>query len=161
MVSPRQGPASLPAELVNSAQREVPAAKFCIVSLFSQLTSQVRRLQELRRYIQEECDQLLLRKERLREEVSSSLHHPHATKQASHHHGKGHRVAAEEVMVRTVATQAPSSLLSVTHGPSLALSSLAHAYKVDGGSSTYFQTGVPSKEQFTEAVKNGVFKHNS
>merc|ERR1719192_3264833 len=95
VVSPRQGPASLPAELVNSAQREV------------------RRLQELRRYIQEECDQLLLRKERLREEVSSSLHHPHATKQASHHHGKGHRVAAEEVMVRTVATQAPSSLLSV------------------------------------------------
>ena len=123
---------------MNSAQREVPAAKFCIVSLFSQLTSQVRRLQELRRYIQEECDQLLLRKERLREEVSSSLHHPHATKQASHHHGKGHRVTEEEeeVMVRTVATQAPSSLLSVTHGPSLALSSLAHAYKVDGGSST-------------------------
>merc|ERR550532_3952475 len=50
-ISPRQGPASLPAELVNSAQREV------------------RRLQELRRYIQEECDQLLLRKERLREEI--------------------------------------------------------------------------------------------
>merc|ERR1719192_1345555 len=51
VISPRQGPASLPAELVNSAQREV------------------RRLQELRRYIQEECDQLLLRKERLREEI--------------------------------------------------------------------------------------------
>merc|ERR1712190_290985 len=33
-------------------------------------------------------------------------------------------------MGRTVATQAPSSLLSVTHGPSLALSSLAHAYKI-------------------------------
>ena len=32
VVSPRQGPASLPAELVNSAQREVPTAKFCIVS---------------------------------------------------------------------------------------------------------------------------------
>ena len=64
----------------------------------------------------------------------------------------------EEVMVRTVATQAPSSLLSVTHGPSLALSSLAHAYKVDGGSSTYFQTGVPSMEQLREAVKKiGVF----
>merc|ERR1712126_45072 len=30
---------------------------------------EVRRLQELRRYIQEECDQLLLRKERLKEEV--------------------------------------------------------------------------------------------
>ena len=90
--------------------------------------------------------------------MSSSLHHPHATKQATHHHGKGHRVAEEEeVMVRTVATQAPSSLLSVTHGPSLALSSLAHAYKVDGGSSTYFQTGVPSREQFREAVKKIVF----
>ena len=60
--------------------------------------------------------------------------------------------AEEEVMVRTVATQAPSSLLNVTHGPSLALSSLAHAYKVDGGSSTYFQTGVPSWEQLREAV---------
>ena len=46
-----QGPQSLPAELVSEAQREV------------------RRLQELRRYIQEECDQLLLRKERLKEEV--------------------------------------------------------------------------------------------
>ena len=51
--SPSQvhGPQSLPAELVGEAQREV------------------RRLQELRRYIQEECDQLLLRKERLKEEV--------------------------------------------------------------------------------------------
>ena len=87
--------------------------------------------------------------------MSSSLHRPHATKQASHHHDKGHRVTEEEeeVMVRTVATQAPSSLLSVTHGPSLALSSLAHAYKVDGGSSTYLQTGVPSRDQFREAVK--------
>ena len=80
--------------------------------------------------------------------MSSSLHHPHATKQqGTHHHGKGHRVSEEEeVMVRTVATQAPSSLLNVTHGPSLALSSLAHAYKVDGGSSTHFQTGVPTRE---------------
>ena len=51
----------------------------------------------------------------------------------------------EGVMVRTVATQAPSSLLGVTHGPSLALSSLAHAYKVDGGCSTHFQTGVPPR----------------
>ena len=46
-----QGPQSLPSELVSEAHKEV------------------RRLQELRRYIQEECDQLLLRKERLREEV--------------------------------------------------------------------------------------------
>ena len=35
---------------------------------------QVRRLQDLRRYIQEECDQLLLRKERLREEVADTVH---------------------------------------------------------------------------------------
>ena len=93
---------------------------------------------------------MLLRKERLREEVSASLHHPHATKHQPTHHGKGHRVEeeeeVEEMMVRTVATQAPSSLLGVTHGPSLALSSLAHAYKVDGGCSTHFQTGVPSRE---------------
>ena len=146
VVSPRQGPASLPAELVNSAQREVPS--YILFSLHCH-SAQVRRLQELRRYIQEECDQLLLRKERLREEVSSSLHHPHATKQSTHH-GKGHRVEeeeeVEEVMVRTVATQAPSSLLGVTHGPSLALSSLAHAYKVDGGCSTHFHSGVSSKE---------------
>jgi len=33
------------------------------------IQQEVRRLQELRRYIQEECDQLLLRKERLKEEV--------------------------------------------------------------------------------------------
>merc|ERR1712183_994756 len=46
-----QGPQSLPSELVSEAHREV------------------RRLQELRRYIQEECDQLLLRKERLKEEM--------------------------------------------------------------------------------------------
>ena len=42
-----QGPLSLPIELVNNAQKEV------------------RRLQELRRYIQEECDHLLLKKDRL------------------------------------------------------------------------------------------------
>ena len=46
-----QGPMSLPIELVNNAQKEV------------------RRLQELRRYIQEECDHLLLKKDRLKEEV--------------------------------------------------------------------------------------------
>ena len=46
-----QGPMSLPIELVNNAQQEV------------------RRLQELRRYIQEECDHLLLKKDRLKEEV--------------------------------------------------------------------------------------------
>ena len=46
-----KGPQSLPTELVSEAHREV------------------RRLQELRRYIQEECDHLLLRKERLKEEV--------------------------------------------------------------------------------------------
>lgn len=51
----------------------------------------------------------------------------------------------EEVMVRTVATQAPSSLLGVTHGPSLALSSLAHSYKVAGGCSTHFQARVPPR----------------
>ena len=49
--STTQGPQSLPLELISEAQREV------------------RRLQELRRYIQEECDHLLLRKERLKEEV--------------------------------------------------------------------------------------------
>ena len=46
-----KGPQSLPTELVSEAHREV------------------RRLQELRRYIQEECDHLILRKERLKEEV--------------------------------------------------------------------------------------------
>ena len=46
-----QGPASLPTELINNAQKEV------------------RRLQELRRYIQEECDNLLLKKDRLKDEV--------------------------------------------------------------------------------------------
>ena len=46
-----QGPQSLPSDLVSEAHKEV------------------RRLQELRRYIQEECDHLLLRKERLKEEV--------------------------------------------------------------------------------------------
>jgi len=51
----QQGPSSLPTELVNTAQREV------------------RRLQELRRIIQEECDSLLLRKERLKEEVGQSF----------------------------------------------------------------------------------------
>ena len=49
--STQGGPSSLPLELVNNAHREV------------------RRLQELRRIIQEECDHLLLRKERLKEEV--------------------------------------------------------------------------------------------
>jgi hypothetical protein len=108
-VSPRQGPASLPAELVCSAQREVRLNVAHRHSLFLQ----VRRLQELRRYIQEECDQLLLRKERLREEVAG-------------HDGIGGTVAAG----RSVATQAPSSLLGATAGPSTALSSLAQAYKV-------------------------------
>ena len=37
------------------------------------LFREVRRLQELRRIIQEECDNLLLKKERLREEVCQSL----------------------------------------------------------------------------------------
>ena len=52
-----QGPQSLPSDMVSEAQREV------------------RRLQELRRYIQEECDQLLLRKERLKEEVVWHVQH--------------------------------------------------------------------------------------
>jgi hypothetical protein len=46
-----QGPASLPTELIKDAQKEV------------------RRLQELRRYIQEECDHLMLRKDRLKDKV--------------------------------------------------------------------------------------------
>ena len=50
-------PMSLPTELVSNAQKEV------------------RRLQELRRYIQEECDQLLLKKDRLKEEVGDNLWH--------------------------------------------------------------------------------------
>ena len=49
--APAAGPQSLPLEIVSEAHKEV------------------RRLQELRRYIQEECDQLLLRKEKLKEEV--------------------------------------------------------------------------------------------
>lgn len=49
--APAAGPQSLPSEIVSEAHKEV------------------RRLQELRRYIQEECDQLLLRKEKLKEEV--------------------------------------------------------------------------------------------
>ena len=56
-----QGPQSLPSELVSEAHREV------------------RRLQELRRYIQEECDQLLLRKERLKEEVVWHAEHNYAS----------------------------------------------------------------------------------
>ena len=47
---PGQGQSSLPSE-INDAQKEV------------------RRLQELRRYIQEECDHLLLKKDRLKDEV--------------------------------------------------------------------------------------------
>jgi hypothetical protein len=46
-----QGPTSLPTELIKDAQKEV------------------RRLQELRRYIQEECDHLLLKKDRMKDEV--------------------------------------------------------------------------------------------
>jgi len=52
-----KGPMSLPTELVSDAQKEV------------------RRLQELRRYIQEECDQLLLKKDRLKEEVGDNSWH--------------------------------------------------------------------------------------
>ena len=77
---------------------------------------QVRRLQDLRRYIQEECDQLLLRKERLREEVADTVH------------GEGGDPL--DCTLRTVATQAPCSLLGRTRGPSLAINSLAQAYKV-------------------------------
>lgn len=65
----------------------------------------------MRRYIQEECDQLLLRKERLKEEVELPVH-------------------AGPACARTVATQAPASLLGATVGPSIALSSLAQAYKI-------------------------------
>ena len=62
--SSSKGPQSLPTVLVSEAHKEV------------------RRLQELRRYIQEECDHLILRKERLKEEVvwhagnSYSYHEP-------------------------------------------------------------------------------------
>ena len=48
---------SLPTELVSDAQKEV------------------WRLQELRRYIQEECDQLLLKKDRLKEKVGDNPWH--------------------------------------------------------------------------------------
>ena len=43
------------------------------VSLPTELVSDVRRLEELRHYIQKECDQLLLRKDKLKEEVGQSL----------------------------------------------------------------------------------------
>ena len=75
-----QGPQSLPSEIVSEAQREV------------------RRLQELRRYIQEECDQLLLRKERLKEEVVWHAEHNYASLDGQlmshksllfHHHKRG------------------------------------------------------------------------
>ena len=75
-----QGPQSLPSELVSEAHREV------------------RRLQELRRYIQEECDQLLLRKERLKEEVVWHAEHHYASLEGHimshkslifHHHKTG------------------------------------------------------------------------
>jgi hypothetical protein len=46
-----QGPASLPTQLIHNAQKEV------------------RRLQELRRYIHEECDHLLIKKARLKDQV--------------------------------------------------------------------------------------------
>jgi len=48
---PEERPMSLPTELVSDARKEV------------------RRLQELRHYIQEECDQLLLKKDRLKEKM--------------------------------------------------------------------------------------------
>ena len=58
LMSMGQGPTSLPIELVNNAHKEV------------------RRLQELRRYIQEECDHLLLKKDRLKEEVGHKYSYP-------------------------------------------------------------------------------------
>ena len=88
----------------------------------------MRRLQELRRYIQEECDQLLLRKERLREEVAG-VHGVTEVWSTGGIGGEEVRSTGREE-VRSVATQAPASLLAATLGPSLALSSLAQAYKV-------------------------------
>ena len=54
---PEERPMSLPTELVSDARKEV------------------RRLQELRHYIQEECDQLLLKKDRLKEKVGDNSWH--------------------------------------------------------------------------------------
>jgi len=54
---PEERPMSLPTELVSDARKEV------------------RRLQELRHYIQEECDQLLLKKDRLKEKVGDNPWH--------------------------------------------------------------------------------------
>ena len=65
LMSMGQGPASLPIELVNNAQKEV------------------RRLQELRRYIQEECDHLLLKKDRLKEEVGHKYSYPCTLEESS------------------------------------------------------------------------------
>merc|ERR550517_1985320 len=41
--------------------------------------AEVRRLQELRRYIQQECDQLMLKKEQLKQDISQLEQNPQQT----------------------------------------------------------------------------------
>ena len=122
-LSPRQGvqgPSSLPVELVNNAHREV------------------RRLQELRRYIQEECDHLLLKKERLKEEVGQHYDHLWHAEQSSMsldtYLQSGERVHKDVQATHSLCDMAPYVAAHKTHGikveDSLHLSSIEQAYKV-------------------------------
>ena len=120
-LSPRQGgPSSLPVELVNNAHREV------------------RRLQELRRYIQEECDHLLLKKERLKEEVGQHYDHLWHAEQSSMsldtYLQSGERVHKDVQATHSLCDMAPYVATHKTYGlkveDSLHLSSIEQAYKV-------------------------------
>lgn len=123
--SPRNGPSSLPIELVNNAHREV------------------KRLQELRRIIQEECDHLLLRKERLKEEVGGHgqqlwCHAPSAGSQAPsagfHTHLSGSMSLDASYQYQEEEEEGEFALPCTSEGgrrsPTTTLGSVARAYKV-------------------------------
>ena len=120
--SSRQGPSSLPVELVHNAQKDV------------------RRLQELRRYIQEECDHLLLKKERLKEEVGQHSVNPWHAEQSCMsldtylRFGDGvHRDVQSSHSLHDVLTHVSAHHIDtpdIKEEDSLHLSSMEQAYKV-------------------------------
>jgi len=61
-------------EMEERHRRELEAAKDAMASRHkaeeANVKAEVRRLQELRRYIQQECDQLLMRKEQLKQDIN-------------------------------------------------------------------------------------------
>merc|ERR1719184_775152 len=81
-------------EMEERHRAELEAAKDAMASRHkaeeATVKAEVRRLQELRRYIQQECDQLMLRKEQLKQDITQLEQKPQQAASSSPTPSSGH-----------------------------------------------------------------------